>query len=586
MTKPLLVAACSLATAAYASTEYMMTAAGRQGLCGNDPVIIGGSAKRVCGETAMLAGQSWGPCCIFNASSTGAVCRSWETSESYCANETCDTLTNRDTVSINVVFDGGEEDVQCCKSCTCYGDPECVSFDGSQDVWIPCDARGDNKNTCMVKKSICNKKVGHNGKSCKWIRKGKSNSKGWDMAMFGSPCVPDDDDGADPALMTMYETNRLSVNLALGERGIIQEFRMTIGENFYNLDADACFEDEGDAAWDSSAPIPEEWTHKHTKRAVTWRVFDQKSNVLAVLLCTRSIKKGVYGPPRINVQELTVDNGDRSTGFCASGSIDDKTGDTEGSQAIHKMCHQDRATALQACKFLVSFGSTMNEIELCASVYCSVAAVDSEKECVKKLGDGQDADPWVDVYCDALMNLGIMSAGEKKSCVAQINEQGWDYATNLWDKGYKPALATDDVCGSSIDEYTLDKKGTCDQGVYVDIEIDGEWVPSYFIPSHFPPCGGNILTTAEVAPELFHNRVAIRQCDPVRSSDVCSELSSCSSTVGVTTSVIYANTGDQISELYRNGMLQCVPKEGSDSTTWCFPEDDDYVPSDLCVCEN
>jgi len=562
--------------------------AGMESLCSVQPQGRPKNIDSRCTLAAASVGNvEWPACCTFDVDRSTQGCRQHITTGQYCdeGNDAsgCSDLGADDIINLQLTFSEPQNDELCCKSCTCYGDPECVSFDGTPDVWIVCDARG-GPNSCRMTKNKCLKMKSPSGGKCQWLSD-RLDSKNWPIGMIGSPCQPDLT--REEIRMNMHTSGsgnkRFKLDLVLGERGIIQKTEFQIGNKEYTLDANDCFDRSGSNAWTGDA-IPEGWVEGRdpNQRSVTWAVFDSNANVLVKLLCARAVEKGTPGNPRINVQEVSVPTSTSGSGFCFSGSISDKKGDNEGSAENHAGCVQNEPTSLQACKFLVDFGYTPNELTRCAHEFCSATALDFD-DCSKMIGSGHDDHKWLETYCEAILANGSIPPSERKTCHAETKSLGYDFATQTWGKGHKSHVPEELQCATSISDYELSKKPKCSQGVYIDILKDGEWVPRYFVPSKLPPCGGKLSATATQARDLFTHSIAFRQCD-VLAEDECAALGSCQPTYGVSFSFDFTNNARSLQGLLDSGVLTCVPNQEG-STTWCLPGTKDFTPVSECECK-
>mmetsp|Transcript_11551 Transcript_11551/g.20478 ORF Transcript_11551/g.20478 Transcript_11551/m.20478 type:complete len:623 (+) Transcript_11551:475-2343(+) len=581
-----------------------------EGLCGGAATITG-DAPGLCSAGANTFGLGeWDPCCALDVRSVENEdkCRRFELGGAYC-NETrgedCSTLSSSDKWEFSISFKHLAEDVECCSNCVCFGDPECVSFNNVEDLWIPCDAREDPFNptpeksykSCRIFKDICDGMTDPNGNQCKWIREDGDNSAGWDMGTLGSPCVPDL--SKDDITMNMYTSkdNKFSVDLSLGERGIIQRVNTKIGNSRYSLDANDCFEDvaTGGNPWTGGESDYITLLHNSTTE-VEYQVVDVKSMTSMHLLCVRNHNGAA---PRVNVQSLTVLTEDvpSGSGFCVRDSINE-AGDTSDTLLRHHECVATAEEALQACKALVSAGLVDNQLLECATEWCSRAQfaddVDKNKEAREECkrrhnkNDGNNNNVWVSEYCKAVRYQGF-STMNQHNCEDYVKSEGWPVSVEQWTNGMPVAGSPALECGNSLSEYTLDQKEDCVDGVYVEVDMDDtdgeDWVAKYFIPATRPPCEGVVLgLTADDDKDFFIHNVRITQCDPVAEEACLAPLvATCSKTPGADFEVAFSNTVNVLSEelvdLYNKGLLQC-----NGGGSWCFKDSEDYTNSDLCPC--
>lgn len=157
------------------------------------------------------------------------------------ANQCCDELTSSDQLTVKIAFSGSERDGLCCESCTCYGDPRCISFSGKKESWIPCDARdartADDRNFCLSTRELCESTTDPAGNSCVFFPNGDT-SQGWSVLQNGGPCKAVGE--GEFSCLTMYETESFGMCLKQGDRGIIVSAVVTLGSEDYVIDAEEC----------------------------------------------------------------------------------------------------------------------------------------------------------------------------------------------------------------------------------------------------------------------------------------------------------------------------------------------------------
>lgn len=534
---------------------------------------------------------NWSSCCSFGqVNGTLDQCRTFETTGQYCSscdvvNGICSGIGADDSLTLSVSFTALPADKQCCKACTCYGDPECVAFNGVMDVWIPCDARTTSQ--CSPTQSQCGATQGPNGHTCNWVRKDRKDSSGWNFAMNGSPCVPSALE-SNPIMMNMHTTKGFKTDLQLGERGIISKVTFSYGSDadVSTIRADDCFSSPGRNAWKGSRGMPAgaKMQASGDGSQVSWVFFDEASKTFVHFSCVRAVQGSATGAPRINFQELTVAETTNSTGFCSSGVIADQTG-PGSSTALHTQCTLSAPSALNACKSLVGESLTVANLPECAQMFCAVSPLDAAN-CQAILGDGTTDGAWVDVYCNSISINSGMGAAE---CKKQVNAQGYVWAVSSLGNGHKLESNFGRSCGTSLSEYTMDKKPVCDDGIYIEVNkgttANPNWVPVFFIPVSNPPCNGNLTVTGEdnLANPLFAYPIRIRQCD-VKSNPVCNAVSTCSETYAVAFKLDYNNDIRTVIDAWKNNYLQCIPDQNG-STTWCLPNSPDFPPpTKMCPC--
>lgn len=166
-----------------------------------------------------------------------------EDNEAQC----CDELDGDDELRMKIVFSGSERDALCCDSCTCYGDPRCISFSGLKKSWIPCDARdartADDRNFCLSTREVCESLTDPAGNQCVFLPSGDTSAN-WNVLQRGGPCkaIGGDREG-EFSCMTMYETETFGMGLKQGDRGILVQAVVKLGDDEYVIDAEECLED-------------------------------------------------------------------------------------------------------------------------------------------------------------------------------------------------------------------------------------------------------------------------------------------------------------------------------------------------------
>lgn len=571
------------------------------GLCGSANTLEV-PAQAVCAESqqTVLSDMKWEPCCPF-ANPGMEHCRTYEVGQPYCAKSvpeclgdtqgiaTCDDLDETDQMTLSLTFKEEEKD-SCCRTCTCFGDPECVSFSGAMDLWIPCDARQIKGKSCKMYKDTCEGMMGPNGQECAWVGSG-TTSKGVDFPMEGSPCQPV---GTPQEItMSMFDSGDNKIELGLGERGIIQLVTVRLNGIDAVLDAKKCFSEGGAAAWGLDELPSSNWveTVEDENTLIAWSVKDATTKTLLRLVCIRAVTKKGNGLPRINVQELAVDNDKDGEGFCSTGVISDKNGDNDLSSEMHETCTQNQTSALQACKFLVEMATPASMIDDCAASYCNRAATGKQK-CEKTLRKSDSDKAWLKAYCESVLiapKYAGTAPSSLKECMRVVKAEGYGIGTELFGQGYKieESESEDDECGSSIAEYAVDEDfATCEFGINLQVlRDDGLWITKYFIPKSKPLCDDVITINGAEAPQLFTNAVRIQQCDSKGTNKQCQALSTCDAVFGVDFQISYSSEQANLKQLLDNGLLHCAPLNGD--TTWCLGASaSNYVPVDkVCECK-
>jgi len=352
------------------------------------------------------------------------------------------------------------------------------------------------------------------------------------------------------------------------------------------MDAEACFAKSGAASWkDGQMPPGAQDVRLPNGGQVNWIFFNEDVSAFVKFNCIRAVSGGQFGIPRLNIQEVTVDEQATGNGFCVTGEIGGKTGTVEDTNMIHAKCTTSTPTSLNACKSLVSQALTNQDLAFCAQSYCSTSVLDVNK-CLKMIGSGSSDDGWLNTYCAA---VGISNGVSTSTCKKNVNAQGYEWAVDAYGLGKKVTEIGQRECGTTLAQYAYENKPTCEDGVALEIKLpDGTWKPMYFFPVSQPPCNGALVVTGTEpgANPLFSHPLRMTQCD-VKGDPVCQNISPCTNTYGISFSLEFTNLQRQLTELYNNGALLCVPRAGDNppSYTWCLPNSPDYKPSpEMCPC--
>jgi hypothetical protein len=450
-------------------------------------------------------------------------------------------------------------------------------------MWIPCDARtGTSGNQCLPNKAGCLAQTGPGGRSCEWVRTDRADSVGWKTALYGSPCVPSSL-LSDPIKMNMYtqvSPAPYRVDLQLGERGVI----LSVFIQQFAMNAADCFAKRGAASWvGGQMPAGATSSAAADGTSVQWSLFDSKAKVYTRFQCVRALVGGQMGAPRINVQEVTAAAQAKGSGFCESGSIDDKSGSTRASNSVHTACTLSAPSPLNACKNLVSQSMTEAEASKCAQMYCAMSAAGQAK-CRAAIGGGSSDAGWLTAYC-----ISAQAANAKLSlstCKKNVQAQGYPWAVATYGNGQKSAAIGERECGTSLQQYLYKNKASCEDGVTLEIQnADGSWSPYLWFPAASPPCNGKLVITGTEpnAEPLFSHPLRMKQCD-VRADPVCANVSPCSTTYGAEFKLAFNSLQRMLTEIYNKGQLLCVPAGSPPSSTWCLPGAPDYAPQKYCPC--
>jgi len=519
-----------------------------------------------------------------------------------------------------------KQGVECCKSCTCYGDPECVAFSNAtgyqaQDAWIPCDSRTDGK--CHNRKQPCLAQE-FKGQSCQWLAEPGTELTGAYYKMNGSPCQPapqfiDFENEADRTTMVMYENGGTKVELSLGERGVLNGLILNgfFGNGDLTITPENCFANQDFSAFklngvqQSSGSLPsniKEPVVSASGGLVKWELVSEDDKTIVIFNCIKAVEAldeadREFAAERLNVEEILVSPTDAaaSTGFCQAGVIE-SPGTSAEQKALayetHRRCVQDKPTALQGCKHLVNWATEEEELEECAVAYCNTANFDAgqKQNCLTRAassdisaGTGAYEDSfWTNFYCRAIINSNEF-VGSQSQCERRI-EDGYNEMVETYGTGKR----TDDhpivssgcsgSCGTSLDCYKIENfqdSEICENGVYIQLlGSEGTFVDKYFIPSRYPVCEEGIAISPEDDLAFFSGPVQITQCDHSGSKTCKRQQTLCDETTGVNFSLSYTNSVRNLVQAVDQGYMMCKPIEGQPDD-WCF---NGSLPVDKKTC--
>lgn len=542
-----------------------------------------------CYQQDLLVSEKFDECCPLAdtsckpVTSNEALCRYIETSGSYCNSTYCDSLDENDLLIITIDFPEVSSG-SCCKTCQCYGDPNCVSFNGVADEWVLCDGRhwtADATLQCEVTEEMCKTQTDHLGNDCVWLN---TENRYWPIGLYGSPCQPDWDPENLP-VMNMYSADDFKLELVLGERGIINKAIITNDVGVYTLTSDDCDTMKGAKSWSAetlsgeSTSIPSTWTWAQTSTIEKeWYIMDEKTGINAKFVCTKSEVDGKLGPPRINVQELLEPMTDYTVsrsnldGVCYTDTINDKLGSTDNTDKVHKKCvalalNDDFLMAKAVCTKSLS---EPQKVE-CLSGWCSHRAGPemSVSKCLKAISTSASK-----TYCTAAAYASGLELGDDFKrfvfqCENTISEFSWDDAVNTYGSGRTAtAQPTAASCVNDVSQYPKILE-ECSQGVTVEYLYGGTWKTSFVIPAARPPCNGTLYITGDDYPELFENPVRFKQCELD-----CESSSSCQRVSGADITMRYTNDMEEHNYQATIGDLVCVYNSDFPKSplreTWCF----------------
>ena len=408
---------------------------------------------------------------------------------------------------LNVITE--EPRSSCCRNCQCWGDPHCKSFSNHTESWILCDARkpSPKKDHCSMNKNICKKQKDYFGKKCVWrtLTDNGKKPKKWIVGLYGSQCTFN---GPAPEI-NMYSFDGFSMDITMGERGIITKAKMQIKDNTYTLDAKKCF--ETDEPWETETP---DLIERHVLKTgdVRWIIDDDFSGMSAVILCTRNKINGVLGDPRLNIEDLIDPNMTRenSQGFCVSDKLDKGLShDNDRTKWIqdNTLCRGDNnAETTKMGKQICGTGTNVKNIDECVENWCKNNYLDHEI-CLGHIENHSLRKTWCAVHTMVSKNPEECSENCQQ-CFDDLGDFGLRAGMETWrdfltDRD-RPCLTYNDL-KENLEE--------CEQGIelqYFDDESD-TWNTYKAIPQYYSLCSNVTFTSSENS-VMFNKKIRLKQC--------------------------------------------------------------------------
>ncbi|CAK9028592.1 Uncharacterized protein SCF082_LOCUS18429, partial [Durusdinium trenchii] len=409
------------------------------------------------------------------------------------------------TIDFDIVDDEGGS---CCQTCTCYGDPECVSFNNVLDKWILCDAR--ESGTCAQNKKRCLTQKDHAGNQCAWNKDiVQQSALRSDIAAYGSPCQPQWDKSGVAELL-MFDSDRFTATITMGERGVIEELRLrsvlpvesdSPPEASFTLKANLGFGDDPMAAFvaeDAARPV---------------------ENYLEV---------DSFEGPGDNERTFIISNL-ASPVFLRVVVIKHKGQSTTSvTDEVYEECGQLLEDSHQLCRALVNSACTKQQVPQSVEDWCLTANLYPEdpnrvQRCIDEINptaknQNKVTKKWINLYCTSVAANRDASTFSSSSfvslCASEMQNNGYDTTIAKYGTGQltEANIASSNLCATSETQY--DKRtDECIPGLFVEYSPqDGVWEEEFFIPSTLIPCNGKLDVSAELHPNLFEFPIRFRQC--------------------------------------------------------------------------
>jgi len=475
-------------------------------------------------------------------------CRTATATQAYCRDANCAAqIGSGDYLYIDLKLESStSDDDKCCVSCSCFGDPQCKDFAGNSAEWIVCGGLNSN---CRTKASVCRNQYDHLGNKCIW---NTNNAKGSPCQVDWSQIATDED----KPRMVMHAVDGFSIELVLGNRGIIESVMMTKTDGIFSMSADSCYNGNprqgvtsNSVAWSAlgGSQVPDTWKASALNKVdILWEINELDIGIYVEIVCT----KNAFGLNRLNVQNVVEVQNRTSTGFCSSGSINEKAGTQSVVSFLHSTCLENLADLQEMCR---SLAAVDGDISSCTAVegqsgivkyqtfWCenaNLAAMPAEFQIVNKcideiadLGKNQTTrvSNWIYYVCTT-NNL------EYQQCLTEITQFG--FADFFLNHGNGLKTFTGDSlgsCGTSFKQYWDIRDQylnvPCSNAVVLQMEFESVWIDVIAIPRDFPFCDDSLTITGEEENSqfLFTNRLRFKQCG-LESS--CVQTDSCYAAAG------------------------------------------------------
>lgn len=567
-----------------------------QAACGNDVPLCNAAPQIIDNNICIDQEISWNmPSCCSAASIAANSCP--KNPEPTCRVVQLSTpfgvTVDQCCAELALTFQWSTTATDCCRTCSCFGDPHCISFDDKVDNWILCDGRTKNLNAvygqniiCPIKKTACESQVDHMGRKCVYTPNGKETADA-----NGSPCQSG---SSEPATLVMYSIKDFELLLYLSDRGVIKSIKITNGAETYYTDAASCagsgfpWRDTLENANNSPSDpnwLPYTWKNNKIQFGRLWKVDGLKTGVEIDIRCVFNSRGSV---PRINIDALADPQNSRpdQAGVCVSGTIDKMQSSADRTKDLNLFCGSIQSEGEAIEHFCgISFLATKAK---CMKKMCSTFSktVKDRNTCVSQImkyqNDANYKDGWHRVWCTyntlSDPNPDNCDEGVCLQCMYDVIDFGWKEAVARWKNYYKGGSsafttsscipmnalnATLDECQNGITFQYLDTSGLDENGDIIDC-----WVDFLSIPEGRNICGGNTITLSSLAAtretNFFDKQIRIKQCNNQATCSNNPDISQCTPEIGVTGTIklvpdAVTNRANLYWQLVRDGKLICPP---------------------------
>lgn len=409
----------------------------------------------------------------------------------------------------------------CCVTCSCFGDPNCIDFNGQKDTWIVCDGRTVPENPikqergfCKITEEQCLKEIDPSSDTdepCLWLPQSESEAKNWDIRTMGSPCQAR---GLTPLLM--YEADTFAFSIFSGDRGYIKELAVTFGDDTWTMSAQDCV--LSSTPWRGPQPIPPTFQRRVETCApdgnndVLWDVVDPETGIGSTIRCTSTKVFAAKRQPYMNVESLYEPDPNYETdrnplgGFCATGEMGNSNPSPNTINIEENgFCFQNAPeTNVTIARLICQNPSiTRQGVGQCQKDFCTKynqPLYDDFEDCYETIQNS-----FAEGFCRAFN----ADETDVQECLTMIQEEGWAQAVAVYLNRNRPTTG----CIDNFDELPDDLE-PCQKGVrlqYLDPE-SGAWVTVKAIALDEPVCAdASFELCFDEFPQLFNNRVRWQQ---------------------------------------------------------------------------
>jgi hypothetical protein len=469
-------------------------------------------------------------CCAAVDSPTSQ-CRSDETSRAYCdatVDDCSSAAIGQDKLVMNIsLFTDATQDNTCCRSCTCFGDPECQSFNGTWQEWVECDGRVFDASTgkCSYTEAQCKTQKDAHSDTCGWVQGSDGN---WNYK-YGSPCQSTFASGYAEMLMYKSQSGLFGAELVLGERGAIWWLQLnTTQAPALTLSAQQCF--EGGLNRSAAFPgAPAAWTVAELGSAqfqdlrYQWTILDPVERVELRVECSAMWHAGMPGQARLDISYLRDQNqisSNAGEGFCVSGVISEMVNSNPQTPQLDQECWAN-TTVVDVCQSLMNASCADAACTACVDSWCDIANIPAGEvaTCKSDIADlGVSA--WLTWYAKTIQD----AARQQYNVIATNLKQNALYLDMLVAEYGNGSVNSSIICATSLSEYTSNASiPSCVDTLQVQYlnKLTGEWVTVFWIPANKPLCFNNQSQTLSFQdyPELFLNQLRFEQCQADSSCD-------------------------------------------------------------------